>query len=145
MGFVFGSLLASRLFKLFEIDKTILFGIQLALLSSTLLLIGEFFHWNTHQSYNALVIGLYISSSALLWGGTTSRALQCFEECRGSASAIRSLILLCFSSFGTYFGRLLPHSSLLPIGFFLFSMALCALTVFNNKELTALRLNTETV
>ena len=145
MGFVFGSLLASRLFKLFGIDKTIHLGIQLALLSSALLLMGEFFHWSSNQVYNALNIGLYISSSALLWGGTTSRALQCFEEYRGSASAIRSLILLCFSSFGTYFGRLIPHNILLPIGFFLFFTALCALIVFNNKELKAERLNTETV
>nr|WP_233586477.1 MFS transporter [Legionella sp. km772] len=144
MGFVFGSLLASRLFRLLGIDKTIHCGIQLALFSSSLLLMGDYFHWNTHQLYNALTIGLYISSSALLWGGTTSRALQCFEECRGAASAIRSLILLCFSSFGTYFGRLLPHNDLLATGFFLFFMALCALIVFNNKELKALRLNPET-
>ena len=143
MGFVCGSWSASRLFKLFGIDKTIRCGIQLGIFSSILLLMGEFFHWNTHQSYNALVIGLYISSSALLWGGTTSRALQCFEECRGAASAVRSLILLCFSSIGSYVGRFIPHETLLPIGFFLLLAALLALIVFNNKELKAYRLNAE--
>lgn len=144
MGFLFGSLLASRLFKLIGIDETIHCGIQLALFSSSLLVLGDYFHWNTNQFYNALVIGLYISSSSLLWGGTTSRALQCFEDCRGSASAIRSLILLCFSSLGTFSGRLLPHTSLLPTGFFLFFAGLCALLIFNNKEFKSQRMSIET-
>jgi len=144
MGFVFGSLLASKFFKLFGIDKTINLGIQIALISSALLLVGEFCHWANYSLFNAIDLGLYIASTALLWGGTTSRALQCFEEYRGVASAVRSLILLCFSTFGTYFGRLLPSTTLYPIGFFLFFMALCALMVFNNKELKAKRLHTET-
>lgn len=144
MGFFLGSLVATRLFKLFGIDKTINIGIQLALVSSVALLAGEYFHWSEHQLFNALDMGLYISSSALLWGGTTSRALQCFEEHRGAASAIRSLLLLCFSSFGTYFGRLISHTTLLHIGFFLFFMALCTLLVFNNKELKAERLTVST-
>jgi len=144
MGFFLGSLLASKLFKLLGIDKTINIGIQLALVSSVALLAGEFFHWSEHQLFNALDMGLYISSSALLWGGTTSRALQCFEAHRGAASAIRSLLLLCFTSFGTYCGRLISHANLYHIGFFLFFMALSALIVFNNKELKAERLSTDT-
>lgn len=140
MGFVSGSLLASRLFNHFGIDKTIALGIQLALMSSLMLLIGEYLHWSQYQFYNAIDIGVYILSSALLWGATTSRALQCFDDYRGSASAIRSLILLCFAAFGTYSGRLVNHNSLYPVGLFLFFMALFALIVFNNKELKTERL-----
>lgn len=140
MGFVFGSLLASHLFKRIGIDKTINMGIQLALISSSLLVMGEYMQWNGHPIFNALDIGLYILSSALLWGGTTSRALQCFDDYRGSASAIRSLILLCFAAFGTYSGRLVSHENIYHVGFFLFFMALCALLVFHNKELRAERI-----
>jgi DHA1 family bicyclomycin/chloramphenicol resistance-like MFS transporter len=140
MGFVFGSLLASHLFKRIGIDKTIHLAIQLALLSSLLLIIGEYMQWNGHQIFNAIDIGIYILSSALLWGGTTSRALQCFDDYRGSASAIRSLILLCFAAFGTYSGRLVSHENIYHVGFFLFFMALCTLIVFHNKELKAERI-----
>lgn len=135
MGFVCGSLLASRLFNRLGIDKIIALGIQLAVMSSLMLLIGEYFHWSKYQLYNAITIGVYILSSALLWGATTSRALQCFDDCRGSASAIRSLILLCFAAFGTYSGRLVNHNSLFPVGLFLLFMAFIAFIVFNNKEL----------
>jgi predicted MFS family arabinose efflux permease len=144
MGFVLGSFLASQLFKRLGVDKTISIGIQVALISSLVLLMGEFLHWNNHQLFNAVDIGLYILSSALLWGGTTSRALQCFDEHRGSASAVRSLIIICFSAVGTYSGLLLSHESLYHVGFFLFFMALAALIVFNNKELKAERLTAAT-
>ncbi|BCA97003.1 MFS transporter [Legionella antarctica] len=145
MGFVFGSLLASHLFKRIGIDKTINTGIQLAIISSLLLITGEYMQWNGHQIYNAVGIGIYILSSALLWGGTTSRALQCFDDYRGSASAIRSLILLCFAAFGTYSGRLVSHEKIYHVGFFLFFMALSALIVFHNKELKGERLEVDAV
>jgi DHA1 family bicyclomycin/chloramphenicol resistance-like MFS transporter len=143
IGFVCGSFLASTLIKRYGVDNTIRVGIQLALISSLLLLLGEYAHWSHFQLFNALDIAVYIMSSALLWGGTTSRALQCFAQWRGAASAIRSLILLCFASFGTYVGRLLSHTSLYPIGLFLFLTALSAFFVFHNKELKAVRLSGE--
>lgn len=145
IGFLSGSVLASRLFTRFGVTKIIMLGIQLALISSAILLAGEYFHWSDHQLFNAIDIGVYVLSSALLWGGTTSRALQCFEEARGAASAVRSLILLCFAGFGTYFGRVIDHNSLYPVGFFMFFVALTALIVFNNKELQAERYSTDAV
>jgi DHA1 family bicyclomycin/chloramphenicol resistance-like MFS transporter len=143
LGFVLGSLLASKLFKWLGIDKTIKLGIQLALLSSLILLTGEWMNWNTYPLCTALNMGLFISSSALLWGGTTSRALQCFTEHLGAASAIRSLILLCFALFGTCFGKILPHDSLFAVGLFLLITSLTAFLVFHNKELKAERLTTD--
>lgn len=140
MGFMLGSLLAAKFFRWFGIDKTLHYGIQLAIASSVLLLIGEYYHWSTYPLFNALVLGIYIASTALLWGGSTSRALQCFAEYRGIASAVRSLILLCFSSLGAYVGSVLPNTRLYPVGCFLFCMAVCALIVFHNKELKAERL-----
>jgi predicted MFS family arabinose efflux permease len=144
MGFVFGSLLSSKFFKLFGIDKTIHIGIHVAVASSSLLLLGEMFHWTNYSLFDAIVLSIYIASNALLWGGTTSRALQCYEEYRGVASAVRSLILLCFSSFGTYFGRFLPSITLYPLALFLLFLSLCAFMVFNNKELKEERLGTDT-
>ena len=139
MGYVFGSLLASHLFKRLGVDKTIGIAIQLALISSVMLLLGENLQWNSHPLFNAIDLGIYIFSSALLWGGTTSRALQCFDDYRGSASAIRILIILSFAALGTYSGQLIHHENLYHVGFFLFFMALCALIVFNNKEMKAER------
>lgn len=144
MGFMLGSLLASQMIKRFSVDKIISIGIQLALISSLMLIMGEYFGWNNQQIFNAIDLSIYILSSALLWGGTTSRALQCFDEYRGSASAVRSLILLCFGSLGTYSGQLVSHESLYHVGLFLFFMALIALIVFNNKELKAERMTTDT-
>lgn len=143
MGFVLGSLLSTQLFKLLGIDKTIHIAIQIALASSLMLLIGEYRHWNDYQLFNAIILCIYILSSALLWGGTTSRALQCFDNYRGSASAIRSLILLCFTAFGTFSGRLVSNENVYAVGFFLLFMALCSLIVFHNKELKAERLSTD--
>ena len=145
MGFVLGSLFASQMFKRIGIDKTIAIAIQLALFSSVLLLMGEYMHWNNHQLFNALNMGLYILSSALLWGGTTSRALQCFDDFRGSASAVRSLILICFAAAGTYSGQLVSHENLYHVGLFLFFMAFFALMVFNNKELKEERITADAV
>ncbi|KTD34317.1 major facilitator superfamily transporter protein [Legionella moravica] len=145
MGFLFGSMLASRLFSRLGVDKTFSLGIHIALASSALLLVGNYLGWCDYQIFNAIDISMYIFSSALLWGGSTSRALQCFDEFRGSASAVRSLILLCFSAFGTYSGRVLNHESLLPTGIVLLILALCALFVFHSKELKAERLSTEVV
>jgi len=142
-GFVFGSLLASKLCKWFGVNQTINIGIHLALTSGLMLLLGEYYYWNDYQFFNAIVIGLYIMSSALLWGGTTSRALQCFADSRGSASAIRSLVLLCFSAFGTYSGQLIEHDTLYSVGIFLVVMALLALLIFHNKGLKAGRLAAE--
>lgn len=144
-GFVFGSLLASCLFKRLGVDKTIHIAIQLALISSLLLLGGEYLQWNTYPLFNAIILGIYILSSALLWGGTTSRALQCFDDYRGSASAVRSLILLCFAALGTFSGRLVSHEHIYHVGFFLFFMALCTLIVFHNKELKEERLAEDVV
>lgn len=140
IGFVFGSMLAPKLFHLFGVDKTLHLGIQLALISSATLLAAAYFHWGDAPYFNALIMGLYIASSALLWGGSTSRALQCFEKHRGAASAVRSLILLTFASLGTFCGRLIPHANLRAMSFFLFFLALSALLVFHNKELKAQRI-----
>lgn len=140
-GFALGSLSASTLMKYIGIDRTIKLGIQLSLFSSLLLLMGEFMHWSSSQSFNTATISVYTFGSALLWGGTTSRALQCFDSYRSSASAVRSLIVLCFSALGTYSGRLLDNTSLYPIGFFLVFVSVCALFIFYNKELTAERLS----
>lgn len=145
MGFLLGSLFSSQLFKRIGIDQTIAVGIQLALLSSVLLLMGEYMHWNNHQLFNALNMGLYILGSALLWGGTTSRALQCFDDFRGSASAVRSLILICFAAAGTYSGQLVNHENLYHVGLFLFFMAFFALIVFKNKELKEERITADAV
>ena len=134
-GFLFGALIATQMFKRFGIDKTIALGIQFALFISMLLIIGEYMHWNDKPLINAIELGLYILSSSLLWGGTTSRALQCFPESRGSASAVRSLILICFAAIGTYSGQLVSHEHFYHVSLYLFFMALFALIVFNRKGL----------
>ncbi len=144
MGFLFGSLVASRLFKRIGIDKTILLGIKIAITSSLMLLIGDYLGWSDYPGFSALTMSFYIFSSALLWGGSTSRALQCFDEARGSASAVRSLIILCFTAFGAYSGRVLDHNSLRHTSLFLLVMSLGALVIFNNKELKAERLTADT-
>jgi MFS family permease len=145
MGFMVGSLLASHMFKRIGVDKTIAFGIQLALIISLMLLLGEYLNWNSHPLVSAIELGFYILSSALLWGGTTSRALQCFDDYRSSASAVRSLILLCFAAIGTYSGQLVSHEHFYHVSFFLFFMSLFALFVFNGKELKSGRLSAEAV
>lgn len=135
-GYVVGSALASKLLRYFGVDKVILWGIWLALLSSLALLIGHYLSWASSPLFNTALISLYILSSALLWSTTTSRALQCFEEHRAAASAMRSLLLLCFSSFGTLFGRIIHHDSLHCVSIFLLGTALCAIAVFHHRKLS---------
>lgn len=141
-GFALGAFLASRWMGRLGIDKTLSIGVQIGIASSFLLFLGDVLHWSDAPLFTATDIGLYVLSSALLWGGTTSRALQCFDDCRGSASAVRSLILLCFSSFGSYSGQFIQHDNLLPMSLFLMGTALCAVVLFNNKELKSERMET---
>lgn len=143
-GFVIGSLVTTQLSKYLSIDRIMHAGILLALISSLLLLLSEYWHWSDYQLVNAIMMCSYIASSAMLWGGTTSRALQCFEHSKGSASAIRSLILLCFASLGTYAGRLINHNNLASLALFLFLTALAALLIFYGKQLKEQRIRLET-
>ena len=80
-----------------------------------LLLLGIHFM----ELYNALLItaafGLYIFFTSLVWGASTSKALQCFDEQRGSASAIRSLLIIGFFTTGSYIGSLINNDNLVDI------------------------------
>ncbi|CAM2748911.1 MFS transporter [Legionella worsleiensis] len=143
MGFLLGAMTASRLFKKFGVDNTMALGILIALVSSLLLLASSYNGRSNQPIFSALVISLYVFSSALLWGASTSRALQCFDDFRGSASAVRSLILIGFSALGTFAGKLLHHESLFATGIILFALALTALWVFNTKGLRAERMTAE--
>lgn len=129
IGFIFGSMLASYLLKVTNLDVTIKVALSIAAVSS-LAIMATALAGHPPQLLFALLFALNLFSSAMLWGATTSRALQFFVASRGSASAIRSLLLVCYATLGSLVGKFLPHDSLLPVGGFLLLLSLTATLVY---------------
>lgn len=136
--FILGATLASRLLNRLGIDKLLGMGTKLSALSGLLLLVFHLF-----GIYNPILIslafGFYLFCASLLWGASSSRALQCYEEARGAASSVRSLLMIVFFASGSYLGTLIRNDSLLDVSIVLIilsasSIALHLSTVLENKR-----------
>jgi predicted MFS family arabinose efflux permease len=131
--YILGTLLTNQLLKKISIDAVLRLGIKLSTAASILLL---YFHWTDH--YQALFIsvtfGIYLLGASLLWGPTTSRALQCYETNRGAASAVRSLLLIGFFTLGSYLGTLI-ESNLLHLSIVMIFVSLASAKVYYSKPL----------
>ena len=141
--FILGALIAPRFLKQLGIVRLLSIGTTASVLSGIILLSMHFL-----STYNPLFIslafGFYLFCGALLWGSSSSRALQCYEEQRGSASAVRSLLLVSFFAVGSYLGTLIRNDTLLDISLMLIffsisSMLLCFSITLMNRRVTLRR------
>lgn len=120
--YILGMLVTPMLLKQRKVNKTISLGITFTLIGSGLLLCVNFLA----PTFPLLIVasmGLYFFGTAVIWGPSTSRALQRFEDIRGAASGVRSLILTASFVLGGLAGSILDDSSLLPLSLFLLAMA----------------------
>lgn len=139
--FIIGASLASRLLTRFGTDGVLSMSTKLSILSGVMLLGLHVF-----ELYNPLLIsvsfGFYLFCGSLLWGASSSRALQCFEESRGAASSIRSLLMICFFSAGSYLGTLISNDSLLDISIILILLSISSFVLHFTIVVGNSRMNT---
>jgi Bcr/CflA subfamily drug resistance transporter len=121
--YIFGQLLMPFFLKKLGANKTIRIGILFAFMGSFGLLCVSLFA-PTFPLAIILTVGIYFFGIAVTWGPSTSRALQCFDDMRGAASAVRGLLIFVSFGLGGFMGSLLDDSSLMPLACFLLLMAL---------------------
>jgi multidrug resistance protein len=113
--------------------KTLSLGIMLSLGGSILLLLISLFA-PTFPLLIVFAVGLYFFGTAIVWGPSVSRALQCFEDARGAASAVRSFLITAASVLGGMLGSFLEDSSILPLSLFMLAMAIACWSVFQKLQ-----------
>jgi DHA1 family bicyclomycin/chloramphenicol resistance-like MFS transporter len=121
--FILGTLLTPFFLNRLGLNKTLKLGIILTLIGSGTLL-GISFLASTNVLFIVMAVGLYFLGTAVIWGPSSSRALQRFEDIRGAASGVRILILTSTFAIGGFIGTFLDDSSIIPLSFFLLTMAI---------------------
>ena len=124
MFFITGAFSVNKILRYISVDTLIRFGTKISILGGIGLLLLHLFN-----CYSPILIslsfGIYLLGASLLWGSTSSKALQCFKESLGSASAVRSLFLISFFALGSYLGTFISSKNLLFVSILLI---ICAIT-----------------
>lgn len=128
-GYIVGTLLTPRVMDYVGLENTILVGVVTAIAGCALLGIGILFSLTT-ELLVCCAIGLFFIGSSMIWGPSTSRALQCFDHIRGSASAVRSIILSTAAVLGGLVGSHIDYTTLTPLLVFLILMSAGAVVAF---------------
>lgn len=124
MFFITGTFSVNKILRYISVDMLIRLGTKISILGSIGLLLLHLF--NCYSSILiSLSFGIYLLGASLLWGSTSSKALQCFKESLGSASAVRSLLLISFFALGSYLGTFISSKNLLFISILLI---ICSIT-----------------
>ncbi|MGQ3890786.1 multidrug effflux MFS transporter [Legionella sp. CNM-4043-24] len=124
--FILGTGLASRLLNRLGVDKLLGMGTKLSMLSG-LMLLGFHLFGIYNPILISLTFGFYLFCASLLWGASSSRALQCYEEQRGAASAVRSMLMIVFFAAGSYLGSLIRNDSLLDVSIVLITISISSI------------------
>jgi predicted MFS family arabinose efflux permease len=129
--FILGTLNVNKFLKHMSVNSLIKLGIRVSTMGSLVLFFLHLFDIY-YPILISLAFGIYLFGASLLWGSTSSRALQCFKETLGSASAIRSLLMISFFVLGSCIGALINDKDLLFVSIFL---AICSISsaAVNNR------------
>jgi len=122
-AFIIGTLITPSLLKKIGAEKTMILGAILPLLGTTFLLLSSAL-LTPSPLLITVSFGTYCLGTAIIWGPSTSRALQLFPDIRGSSSAVRSIIISGSFAIGGLSGSLMNDSSIFPLSFFLLAMAI---------------------
>ena len=124
-----GSLLAGRLQKYIATDKLIFLGLVLSLF--TPLGLGIIYICQLISiTFLSLFLSLYFFSMGILFPTTVSASLTQFRTLKGTASALRYLLITLGGFFGAYVAQILPESTILNLIFFLVTVTISALAIF---------------
>lgn len=124
-----GSFLAGRLQKYIAVDKLIF----LALLFSLITPIGlgiVYIYQCLSIIFLSLFLSVYFFSMGLLFPTTVSASLTQFRTLKGTASALRYLLITLGGFVGAYIAEILEESTPLNLIFFLGTVTLAALSIF---------------
>jgi len=125
-----GSLFSANTLKWFRVDQVLWMGVGVSLAASILMFV-LFLLAPLSPLLITLVFGVFLFGNAAVWGPSTSRALQSVHKYKGTASAVRSLVLTAFYSLGGFLGSLLDDASLLPISLVLLGTSVMTVIVLN--------------
>lgn len=131
--YILGTFLTPMILSQLGVDKTLGVGIIFALVGSSFLLCVSFF-FPTSPVLIVMAFGIYILGAAIIWGPSTSRALQSYGDIRGAVSAVRSLILTASFAGGGFVGSFLNDTYLIPLAFFLLAMATGCAIIFQRVD-----------
>ena len=116
-----GTFLSDRSVKIIGMTQTIGVGLVCSFAASVGLFLTMVFLPTSPLSIMAS-IAMYCLGSSMIWGPSSSRALQCFEDKRGAASAVRALLIVGMSALGGFAGSFLDASTLMPLSLFLLAL-----------------------
>lgn len=128
-GYILGTFLTPRIMDRVGLDNTILVGVLVAIFGCAILGMGILFSISGSLLV-CLAIGFYFLGASLTWGPSTSKALQCFDHIRGSASAVRGIILNTAAFLGGLIGSRIDYRTLGPLLIFLILMAVAASAMY---------------
>ncbi|MBN9343454.1 MAG: hypothetical protein BGO76_02870 [Caedibacter sp. 38-128] len=129
IAYIAGTFLASRIIQYVGVNKSILIGIIVSLFGALTLLFLSFLQL-LFLTPILLAIGFYMAGAALVWGPSTSAALQLFTEKKGAASAVRSLVITAALGVGGFVGSILDDFSIKPLAIFLVAMCILSLSLY---------------
>ena len=121
--YFFGTFLTPILLNFFGTSTTLSIGTLLSLIGAILLFCTVVFA-PAFPLLISSIVGIYFLGIAIVWGPSTSESLQCFENIKGTASAVRSLLVTAASAFGGVAGSFFHNTSLIYTSLFLLVMAL---------------------
>jgi len=131
--YILGASLTSMILSRLGIIRTLYVGILLTLTGGTFLLFISLFA-SSFPLLITLAVGLYFLGTAIVWGPSVSKALQCFESTRGAASAVRSLFITAASVLGGIAGSVMDDSSIFLLSLFMLMMAIGCFVIFQKVQ-----------
>lgn len=126
--FVIGAIIATRMQRHYSVDESIKKGIVITIWASIFLLVVQLMKMNV-AIVLVTIVGFYFMGTSFIWGNTLSKALQCFPDHKGAASAIRSLCLIASFAIGASLGSVFNHESLLQTALFMLVMSVIAYAI----------------
>lgn len=130
--YISGTFIASYLLKKISIDSVIKIGIIMCIITSLILICLYFTNIN-NPLFTSLMFGVYLMSAALLWGTTATRALQKYTVNRGTASAVRILVIISCCAFGSFLGTFIAVTNTLELSILLLIFSLTSLALSKQK------------
>ena len=115
---IMGTTFSAVISKWIQVRKLIWLGLIIAMMASFAVLMIHISSFKL-PIILSLSFGFFLFGLCIIWGNATSRALQSAPGFKGTASAVRSLLMNGFYAAGGFLGSIINDTSLLPISLIL--------------------------
>lgn len=120
---IMGTTFSAIISKWIQVRKLIWVGLIIAMTSSFAVFVIHITGFKL-PIVLSLSFGFFLFGLCIIWGNATSRALQSAPGFKGTASAVRSLLMNGFYAAGGFLGSIINDTSLLPISLILITSSL---------------------